>query len=339
VEFPGAIHHVTSRMIGGRDAGGNRLFRDAADYERYLERLEERVADFSIRLFLFCLMRTHVHLVFETPEGNLSRFMQSLSTAYTVYYNLRHDRHGHLLDGRFKGKLVDGDAYLLNLSRYVHLNPVRDSPWETQPLAEQMRRVRDYPWSSFSGYVSRRRELPFVTYGPVLGLTNAPPRHQRTRYRRFVETGLATRDEEFEAALRASPLSVGGDAFRRQIDEMYQGLSAGRGQPQDVSFRRVTETLAPERVLGVVAEVLAADEAAFRERRRDSLLRAVACQCLVRYAGMTQREVATFLEMGSGAAVSNQLLRLRREEGDSTRRVRSAFAEINRRLREIKAGS
>ncbi len=75
-------------------------------------------------LHQYVLMANHFHLVLETPRGNCSPFMQSLLTSYTVYFNLRHGRHGHLFDGRYKAKLVEGDEYLLGLSRYVHLNPV-----------------------------------------------------------------------------------------------------------------------------------------------------------------------------------------------------------------------
>ncbi len=134
IEFPGAIYHVTSRMIGSWRDRRERLFRDNADYERFLHRLEQSVTEAGIRLYLFCLMSNHFHLVLETPEGNLSRFMHRLTTAYTIYYNLRHRRHGHLLDGRFKAKLVSGDEYLLRLSRYVHQNPVWVAGWKTKPL-------------------------------------------------------------------------------------------------------------------------------------------------------------------------------------------------------------
>ncbi len=103
------------------------LFKDDKDRDRFLVCLLERVETYHIRLYMFVLMRNHFHLVFETPEANCSKFMKSLSAAYTVYYNLRHKRHGHLFDGRYKGKLVEGDEYLSALSRYVHLNPVTGS--------------------------------------------------------------------------------------------------------------------------------------------------------------------------------------------------------------------
>jgi putative transposase len=85
VEYPGAIYHITHRGNGKM-----RIFSDDHDRERFLLRLVESLDTYNVRLYMFCLMKTHVHLVCETPEGNISRFMQSLTTGYTVYYNLRH---------------------------------------------------------------------------------------------------------------------------------------------------------------------------------------------------------------------------------------------------------
>ncbi len=165
VEFPGAFYHVTCRMVGDWKSEETHLFKDDADYERFLERLAERVEQFNIRLYLFVCMTNHFHLVFETPQANCSKFMQSLSTAYTVYYNLRHGRHGHLLDGRFKAKLVDGDDYLLALSRYVHLNPVQVGSMKDKPITERIEALRAWRWSSYPSYIGKRKTLDFVQYG------------------------------------------------------------------------------------------------------------------------------------------------------------------------------
>ncbi len=190
VEYPGAIYHVICRMVGGApssenyggtgalsfmDCGGTswppekRLFRDDADHERFLDRLAERTEQFNVRLYLFVCMTNHFHLVFETPEANCSKFMQSLSTVFTVYYNLRHGRHGHLLDGRFKAKLVDGDPtsprlrrasdYLLALSRYVHLNPVQVGSMKDKPITERIEALRAWRWSSYPSYIGKRKAL------------------------------------------------------------------------------------------------------------------------------------------------------------------------------------
>ena len=167
VEFPGAIYHVSCRMIGGQDLKQSRLFVDDQDRARFIECLSDSVEQYNIRLYLFTCMVNHYHLVFETPEGNIAKFMQALSTAYTVYYNLRHNRHGHLLDGRYKAKLVEGDEYLLALSRYVHLNPVRVSGVKDWPVAEQVRYLRSYAWGTYASYIGERKAFDFVEYGPV----------------------------------------------------------------------------------------------------------------------------------------------------------------------------
>ena len=148
-------------MIGDSRLELSRLFYDDADRERFVNRLADRVRQYSIRLYLFVCMTNHFHLVFETPQANCSRFMHSLSTAYTVYYNLRHGRHGHLLDGRYKARVVEGDEYLLGLTRYVHLNPVKVGAMERTPLQDRIAYLRQYPWSTYPGYIGERKDFDF----------------------------------------------------------------------------------------------------------------------------------------------------------------------------------
>ena len=112
IQFEGAIYHVTIRGVERR-----RIFDDDADRERFLARLGDAVREYGIRLYLFACMRNHVHILCETPQANLSAFMHKLQTAYTVYYNLRHRRSGHLMQGRFGAELVAGDEYLLRLGK------------------------------------------------------------------------------------------------------------------------------------------------------------------------------------------------------------------------------
>jgi len=320
VEFHGAIYHVTCRMIGAAPPpggyGGARwppekcLFRDDADRERFLDRLAERVEQYNIRLFLFVLMTNHFHLVFETPAANCSKFMQSLCTAYTVYYNLRHRRHGHLLDGRFKAKLVEGDTYLLALSRYVHLNPVCVGALKRKPINERIKALRAYRWSSYPGYIGRRKKLDFVEYGPLLAEMHGRQREWPRRYREYVETGLAASDEDFESVLKASPRSIGSEAFRALIDELHGKRVEAYARPEDVSFRRIIEPLPAAHVLAILGDVFGVEIDEFKRRRHNSPLRAVAARFLIRYAGQNQRDVADLLRIGSGAAVCNQLKRL-----------------------------
>ena len=104
IEYEGAVYHVTARGNERRE-----IFRDDADREHFLRVLGESVGRFEVRLYLFCLMANHLHLVVETPRANLGRFMHRLQTAYTIHFNLRHCRSGHLMQGRygeFRGRLT-----------------------------------------------------------------------------------------------------------------------------------------------------------------------------------------------------------------------------------------
>lgn len=317
VEYPGAICHVPCRMVGDAPSSGNygvtswppekRLFRDEADHGRFLERLAERVEQFQIRLYLFVCMTNHFHLVFETPEANCSKFMQSLSTAYTVYYNLRHGRHGHLLDGRFKAKLVDGDSYLLALSRYVHLNPVQIAGQKNKPIEARIAALRAWRWSSYPSYIGKRKALDFVEYSPVLAQMSSSQQDWPKRYREFVESGLAKSDDDVRMALKRSPRSIGNDGFRAWIDELYQKRVQAHARREDVSFRHITEALSSDEVMVILAEIFGVEMEAFKRRSRNNPLRAVAAHMLMRYAAQSQRDVADLLNMGSGSAVCKQL--------------------------------
>src|SRR5918992_121208 len=139
IQYPGAVYHIISR-------GNNRqfIFRDDQDRKKYLERLAWYCQDKGVHLLCYCLLTNHVHLLLETPKGNLSKMMQPFQTSYTVYFNKRHHRSGHVFEQRYKAFLVDKDNYLLQVSRYIHLNP----SWSKGP--------QDYRWSSYRGYVSEK---------------------------------------------------------------------------------------------------------------------------------------------------------------------------------------
>lgn len=286
------------------------LFRDDADRERFLEKLSERVEQFNIRLYLFVLMANHFHLVFETPEANCSKFMQSLLTAYTVYFNLRHRRHGHLFDGRFKAKLVEGDSYLLALSRYVHLNPVQIASMKHKTIEERIKVLRAWSWSSYPSYIGACKPLDFVSCGPLLAEMGGQRRTWPKLYREFVEGGLAESDDDFKTMLTLSPRSIGSDGFRARIDELYQERIKAVASSEDVSFRQVTEPVPPDAVMKVLVGVFAVESDEFKRRKRNCPLRAVAARMLIRYAALDQREVAALLKIGSGSAVCKQLSHL-----------------------------
>ena len=143
IEFPGALYHITARGNAGQD-----IFLDARDSQRFLDLLGEVATRLRWRCAAYCLMTNHYHLVVETPAPNLSHGMRQLNGRYTQAFNFRHRRDGHLFQGRYKAILVDREAYLKEVCRYVVLNPVRAG------LAPD---VRAWRWSSYRATLAAGR--------------------------------------------------------------------------------------------------------------------------------------------------------------------------------------
>ena len=333
VQFQGAIYHVTIRGNGRAD-----IFVDNHDRERFLKRLEDSLETYAVRLYLFCLMNNHVHLVLETPRGNLSRFMQSVETGYTVYYNLRHNRSGHVLQGRYGAKLVEGDEYLLNLSRYVHLNPVFVDKIKNLPLKKRIEILRNYWWSSYPGYAGITGEYEFVTSGPILGLMETRKNRQRREYRKYVESGAAETDEEFLTLLKGARLSIGGDEFRAKIGGLYHELAEKSQKPEDVAFRHQIENISAEEILSLLSKMLEVETEWFKERKRKSGLRPLAAKMLSKYGGLTNRKIAEVLNIRSGTAAGRAIARLGKVL-ESNRKLKILLPEIENKLAKKAAAS
>jgi len=256
-------------------------------------------------------MLNHAHLLCETPRANVSEFMHKLQTAYSVYYNRRHQRAGHLMQGRFGAELVSGDEYLLKLSRYIHLNPLFVRGIKSLPPQDRVRHLRNYRWSSYRGYAGLGRPYGFVDEAPVLGLTGVAVKNQRGAYRQFVEAGIAHTDEEFRDLLRTSRWGIGDAAFQARVRDLHTDRARAARRPEDVSLRAASPSVAAATVLAAVAGAFGIQSAALQHRQYDCVARAVAASMLGRHAAMNQRDAGTLLGMGTGSAVCRQLRRLR----------------------------
>lgn len=337
VQFEGAIYHVTIRGVEQR-----RIFDDRADRERFLLRLGIAVEACGVRLYLFCCMPNHVHLLVETPQANLSVFMHKLQTAYTVYYNRRHQRAGHLLQGRFGARPVQSDTYLLRLSRYIHLNPVMGDTWVACPCATRVNELRQYTWSSYRGYAGLEQSHDFVDEAPVLAMIGSREKSQRLAYRRFVEGGLADTDEEFAEMLKSARWGIGDEAFQERMHDLHAELTRQARRLEDVSFRHQAPQLTPVSVLHAVGEAYGVDPTSLQRRQYACVARAVCAWMLNRHAGMSQRDIGRFLGMGTGAAVCRHLRTLRESRerdsalDDRMTRLDRALAECAGRRAERK---
>ena len=328
IAYPGAICHVIVRGIARRA-----LFVDEADYQRLLVRLAECVEEHDIRMYAYCLLVNHYHLVCETPRGNISAFMRSVGTGYNLYYNKRHGKTGYVTQGRFRAKVVEGDEYLLKLSRYVHLNPVRTRGCEGLEIRERVKRLRGYRWSSYPGYLRRSRREEWMEYGPMEALVKAYAGGGPNSYGTYVEAALAENDEEFERLMERSRIAIGTDDFLQRMDALYARLVGASPRPENVRFRNTRQNLSVRKVLDVVSEVLEEPVELLRRRQYRSWSRAIAVRMLCRYAGCSRREAADVLQMGSGAAASlqhSQLSEAMSRQSDLRAIVRKAETKLEK---------
>jgi REP element-mobilizing transposase RayT len=198
IHLPGGLYHVILRGNGGQP-----VFLSDADRYRFYLLLHEVTCRFGYRMHAFCLMTTHIHLALQVGDIPLSRGMQNLSFRYTRWINWREKRTGHLFQGRYKAILVDGDSYLLELARYIHLNPVR---------AGMVKDPEDYPWSGHRAYLGDEF-LPWLTTDWMLGQFGKSVAKARAGYRAFVLDGLGEEHRpEFHGG-GEDPRVLGDDNF------------------------------------------------------------------------------------------------------------------------------
>ncbi len=176
IELAGGVYHVTSRGDRRED-----IYLDDDDRLQWLEIFGQVCKRFNWKCHAYCLMTNHYHIVVETIEGNLSKGMRQLNGVYTQYFNRHHDRVGHVFQGRYKGILVEKDNYLLELSRYVVLNPVR---------ANMVNDVVDWPWSSYQAMIGQQEAQVWLEMVWILRQFGVQKKRAIAKYMDFVRDGV-----------------------------------------------------------------------------------------------------------------------------------------------------
>jgi len=228
LEFPGALYHVTTRG-NAREP----IFLDDADRDLFLRCLGEVVLWQRWLCHAYCLMTNHYHLLIETPEANLSRGMQRLNGRYSQRFNRQHQRVGHVLQGRFTSILVERESHLLELARYVVLNPVR---------AGMLDAPETYPWSSLRATIGLSVQPRWLTTGDLLERFGS-----RARYLEFVREGLTAASPW--SALRGG--LIGSDEFVERLSgRLDQQARVGEFPRRErLAHREPLESLFPTAVI------------------------------------------------------------------------------------------
>lgn len=250
LEYPGACYHITSRG-NAKQA----IFRDDVDREAFLAIVASTVKRFGWEVYAYCLMGNHYHFLVVTPVPNLSRGMKQLNGVYTQRFNRRHERVGHLFQGRFGGILVERETYLLELIRYISLNPVRAGIAATP---------EDWRWSSHRAHAALASAPTWLRVEAILEHFGPDPMHAPPRYRSFVAagTGLASPWSK----LRGQVL-LGSDGFAQRFRTLLGERAVSHEVPrvERLAARPTLESLLPGSLLAVPSRRNAAMAAACLE--------------------------------------------------------------------------
>jgi REP-associated tyrosine transposase len=248
IAYPGAFYHVTSRGNEKKD-----VFKSRRDREKFLEYLASATQRYGAVIHAYCLMSNHYHLLLETPAGNLSQIMQHINSAYTTYFNVKRKRAGHLFQGRFKALLVEADEYAAELTRYIHLNPVR---------AAMTARPEDWPWSSYRGYIGQDNAPEWLKKEFILGFFGKRTADAMKKYREFVEDLLG---KEYESPLKATfgTAILGSAGFIEAVTAQH--LTTREAERDLPALRQFASRPSPEEIQRAVKTVIDNDEKLARQ--------------------------------------------------------------------------
>jgi REP element-mobilizing transposase RayT len=336
IEFPGACYHVVQR-------GNFRfpVFGEDRDRELLLEKLVEFAERYRVHVRAYCVMVNHVHLYLQTEEANLSRFMQSFLTSFTVSYNLRHGSGGHVFQGRFKAFVVEEDsAYRDRVTRYIHLNPACIPSLREAGVEVRQAALRDGAWSSYGAVTGLRRCPKWLDRTAVLaGFPGALAAKQKA-YAAYVEQGL-TEDLWEPSAAAAAQTVIGSDRFvdrlRRALTELAENANLRREAGQQ---RALQAWVSLEDVTAAVARHYDCDpEALLRRHRRGGdarqvLLYLAATCCRGRYTLTEIGQRLGGLTVGGLCAGRYKLAQRLRRDRRLARAVRTVQQGLAAKVRE-----
>ncbi len=275
LDAPGVAHHV---MVRGLD--GARIFLNADDHQDFVDRLVHLLPGCDARCLAWAIMPNHAHLAIQTEKGELSRVMRRLNTGYAVRFNRVHERKGYVFQNRFRSRIVTGDADLIGLIRYVHLNPLEGG------LVASLDALARFPWSGHGALVGARRPLAFEAVNEVLALFDDDPRRARAELLAWMTREVSSQNAPATAPAVVEPTALASRGFEPQgglgLDALLTAacerygltpdeLRSGSKQPRiaharavvawiaavelGVSGRRIAETLGVSR--GAVSSALA----------------------------------------------------------------------------------
>ena len=326
IEYEGAIYHITSRGNEKRD-----IFLADKDREHFVGLLREGADFFRVEIIAYCLMSNHYHLLLQTKQANLSRFMQRLNTTYTIYFNFKYDRVGHLFQGRYKGILVGSQEYYLSLSRYIHLNPVKVKRFIKNTDEEKKQILNRYGWSSYQGVLDPQKRPGYFRLERILDEFGGDTSANRKKYEKYIEQGITSKVDNPMEEVKYQ-LLLGGESFIERMCGKYILKKKDDFKEYNPEIR-ASEKIKPVNELadiaakeyGINAEELLKPKSAHKEARK--LLVSISYELNVR--NKTLRELGRELGGLSGPGVMRVHERLQKNL-EEDKNLRERYARIKK---------
>lgn len=325
IEYPGAFYHVTCR---GNDR--QNIFRDDEDYNLFLEKLCESLDVYNVSLLSYVCMTNHFHLLLTTPDGNLSNFMRHFNIGYTYAFNKRHKRSGHLYQGRYKSFLIDADSYLKEVSRYIHLNPVRIKKYSGFDAKEKVKLLGKSKYNSLAGYTNVRKRESFLNYTTVLDYFGGDTEKGRRQYRQFVNKGLGEGLENPLAPGKGTGI-VGPESFVERMRDQYLEKIAPAAKREQPHLKEVKKKYKPIELIDHFCRLADVEKEYLCSRGKNTTDRAMLMEMLYRHCKITQPEIGLLTGDIDYSSVSYARKRLRQKmEKDSA--LKKRFERIDGEL-------
>lgn len=252
IEYPGAWYHVMNR-----GANYQNIFSDDGDRNIFLQLVGETCEIWKIKIHAYCLMDNHYHFLIETPEGGLGRVMRHLNGVYTQRFNRKNSSDGPLFRGRYKAILVDGDTYLMEIVRYIHMNPAKKR--------NDINVLMNYPWSSNKFYLDKRKKPVWLTTSNILSLFSTNIRNQKSLYKEFITDKIPEDIRKFYSQKRLLPV-LGDNFFKEWVKKTFVKDNVENYEIAEANKKAAGPTV--ESVLEKVKECYKVDNTELKRKRR-----------------------------------------------------------------------
>ena len=321
IEEPWAFYHITSRGVARQE-----IFSDDSDRKAFLGVLADAHEKWGLVFHAYCLMGNHYHLEIQSPEGHLSRPIQWINQKYAGHVNRRYRRVGHLFQGRFKSVMVEAGRHLRELTRYIHLNPVR---------ANLVERPADYGWSSYRAYLGLRKRPGWLRTETTLKRFGSSIPEQRRGYRAFVEQEIASdpfADLKFGAIL-------GGEKFVEWARAKLRGSAEGQDASELSALKRARAPADLDFICAFLCDTVGIDERQLSVKGRwKNDDRDLAMYLAARHSGRRLTEIGERFGGIRASAVSHARKRIEHrmvKDRELRRKVEALSAELQGRARKL----